>query len=147
MQTASPLQSRQKVYEWLTKEALDRGIQATLITHKSSMSEGRLYLLVHVSNAKDLYDEVTKLQELESSWNSQEPEPNPRVFLVPADESDKPGWAASYAPVQQAIDRYYEAFDVFRAATNPEDMQLALKEMEDAKRSEIEASRHLAFVD
>ena len=141
MQTIAPMQSRQDIYNWLTKEAAYRGIQATLITHKASMSDGRLYLLVHIGNASDIYDEVTKLQELESSWNYQEPEPNPRIFLMPADESDKPDWTESYAPIQQAIDRYHEAFDMFRTAASSEEAQKALKQMEDAKTAELEASR------
>lgn len=136
--------ARQEIYKWLTKEAEHQGIQATLITRKARMSDGRLYLLVHIANAIDLYDEMTKLQELESAWNYQEPEPHPRVFLMPADDSDKPGWIESYAPVQQAIDRYHEAFDAFRAAKSPEEAQKALKEMEEAKTVELEASKQLA---
>lgn len=136
--------ARQEIYKWLTQEAEHQGIEATLITHKARMSDGRLYLLVHVANATDLYDEVTKLQELESAWNYQEPTPHPRIFLMPAEESDKPGWAESYAPVQQAIDRYHEAFDVFRAAAGREEAQKALKEMEDAKTAELEAKQHLS---
>ncbi len=143
---ATPATSYQEVYDWLTREAEERGIQATLITHKANMSEGRLYLLVHISNAVDLYDEVAKLEELERSWNSRKPEPNPRIFLIPAEESDKPQWAASYAPVQQAIDRYYEAFDAFRAATSSDEAQKALKEMETAKQSELKASQQLNLV-
>ncbi len=92
----------------------------------------------------DAYDEATKLQELESSWNYQEPEPHPSVFLLPADKSDMPGWTESYTPVQQAIDRYLEAFDAFRAAKSSEEAQKALREMEDAKTAELEASRQLA---
>lgn len=135
--------ARQEIYEWLTKEAEHQGIQATLITHKARMSDGRLYLLVHIANAVDLYDEMTKLQELESAWNYQEPEPHPRIFLMPAEEGDKPGWTEAYVPVQQAIDRYHDAFDAFRTAGSPEEAQKALKEMENAKTAELEAAKRL----
>ena len=135
--------SRQDIYDWLTEEAKRLGIEATLLTHRAKMSDGRLYLLVYISNSVDAYDEVTKIQELESSWNYQEPAPHPRVFLLPADESDKPDWAESYAPIQQAIDRYHEAFDAFRAAASSEEAQKALKEMEEAKTAELSAARQL----
>ena len=140
-----PVSSHQEIYDWLNRQAEHLGIKATLLTHRSKMSDGRLYLLVHIANAVDAYDEVTKLQDLESSWNFQEPEPHPRVFLLPADESDKPGWAAAYTPVQQAIDRYFEAFDAFRAAASPEEVRKALKEMEEAKTAELEASRQMSL--
>lgn len=138
-----PISRRQEIYDWLNREAERLGIKATLLTHRTKMSDGRLYLLVRIGNAVDAYDEATKLQELESSWNYQEPAPHPRVFLLPADESDMPGWTESYTPVQQAIDRYLEAFDAFRAAKSSEEAQKALKEMEDAKTAELEASRQL----
>lgn len=139
-----PISRRQEIYDWLNRAAEHLGIKATLLPHRAKMSDGRLYLLVHIGNAVDAYDEATKLQKLESSWNYQEPEPHPRVFLLPADESDMPGWAEDYAPVQQAIDRYHEAFDAFRAAASSEEAQKALREMEDAKTAELEASRQLA---
>lgn len=135
--------SRQAIYDWLKREARDRGIEATILTHRASMSDGRLFLLVHIGSPVDAYDEVTKLQELEDSWNYREPEPHPRIFLLPADESDKPGRAKAYAPIQAAQDRYHEAFDAFRTAGSSEEAQKALKEMEDAKAAELEAARHL----
>ena len=138
-----PALNRQDIYDWLNEQAKSLGIKATLLTHRAKMSDGRLYLLVHIENAVDAYDEAMKLEELESSWNDQEPEPHPRVFLLPADESDKPGWTEAYAPVQQAIDRYYEAFHAFRAAASSEEAQKALQEMEAAKAAELEASRQL----
>ncbi len=141
--TSKPASSRQEIYDWLNRKAKQLNIEATLLTHRANMSDGRLYLLVRVSNATDAYDEASKLQELESSWNYQEPAPHPRIFLLPAEESDMPGWIESYTPVQQAIDRYYEAFDAFRAATSPEETQKALKDMEDAKAAELSASRNL----
>ena len=141
-----PVSHRQEIYDWLSERAEHLGIKATLLTHRTKMSDGRLYLLVHIGNAVDAYDEATKLEELESSWNYQEPEPHPRIFLLPADESDKPDWAEAYGPVQQAIDRYHEAFDAFRAAASPEEVHKALKEMEDAKTAELEASRQLSQV-
>lgn len=141
---ARPVSSRQEIYNWLNEEAKRLGFDAVLLTHRANMSDGRLYLLVRIGNTADAYDEVTKLQELESSWNYQEPVPNPRVFLLPAEESDMPGWAKAYTPVQQAIDRYYEAFDAFRAATSAEETQKALKEMEDAKEAELAASQQLS---
>lgn len=136
-----PISSRQEIYDWLNKEAEQLGIQATLITHGAKMSDGRLYLRVSVGNATDAYDEASKLQELESTWNYQEPEPHPRIFLLPADESDNPGWSESHAPIQQAIDRYYDAFDAFRAAGSSEEAQKALKDMGEAKAAEVEAAR------
>ena len=132
---------RQEIYDWLNRKAEHLGIQATLLTHRANMSDGRLYLLVYIGNAVDAYDEVTKLQELESAWNYQEPEPTPRIFLLPADESDKPDWVDTHAPVQQAKDRYYDAFDAFRAAGSSEEAQKALKEMEAAKMAELEAGK------
>ena len=146
MPTTARMRSRQEIYDWLTKQARALSIEAFLITHQAKVYEDRLYLPVYIANSSDAYDDVTKLQEMESSWNYQEPAPHPRVFLLPADESDKPGWTEAYAPVQQAIDRYHEAFDVFRAAASPEEMQKALKEMEDAKTAELEASRQLSQV-
>lgn len=136
--------SRQEIYDWLNEQAKQLGIDAALLTHRANMSDGRLYLLVRIGNAADAYDEASKLQELESSWNYQEPAPNPRVFLLPAEESDMPGWTEAYTPVQQAIDRYYEAFDTFRAATSADEAQKALKEMEAAKEAELAASRQLS---
>jgi len=144
MPTITRIHSRQEIYDWLTEKSRAIGIAATLITHQAKMYEDRLYLPVYIANSTDVYDDVTKLQELESFWNYQEPEPHPRVFLLPADESDKPGWAETYTPVQQAIDRYHEAFDDFSAAASPEEVQKALREMEDAKTAELEASRQLS---
>ncbi len=140
-----PVSHRQEIYDWLIERAEHLGIKATLLTHRAKMSGGRLYLLIHIGNAVDAYDEATKLEELESSWNDQEPEPHPRIFLLPADESDNPGWAEDYALVQRETDRYFEAFDAFRAAASPEEMHKALKEMEDAKTAELEASRQLSL--
>jgi len=141
-----PVSSRQEIYDWLSKEAEQLGIQATLITHGATMSDGRLYLRVYIGNAADAYDEASKLQELEGSWNYREPDPQPHIFLLPADEGDRPERAEAYAPVQQAIDRYHDAFDAFRTAENPEDAQKALKEMENAKAAELEAAKQLNHV-
>lgn len=133
--------SRQEIYDWLNKEAEQLGIQATLITHGAALSDGRLYLRVFVGNAADAYDVASKLQELEGTWNYQEPEPYPRVFLLPADESDEPERASAYAPVQQETDRYFDAFEAFRTSESDEEMQKALKEMGDAKAAELEAAK------
>ena len=140
-----PISQRQEIYDSLTARAEHLGIKATLLTHRAKMSDGHLYLLIHIGNAVDAYDEATKLEELESSWNDQEPEPHPRVFLLPADESDNPGWAQDYVLVQRETDRYFEAFDAFRAAVSPEEMHKALKDMEDAKMTELEASRQMSL--
>ncbi len=138
-----PVSSRQEIYGWLSKEAERLGIQATLITHGANMSDGRLYLRVYIGNAADAYDEASKLQELEGSWNYQEPDPQPHIFLLPADEGDRPEQAEAYAPIQQAVDRYHDAFDAFCTAGSPEEAQKALKEMENAKTAELEAARQL----
>ena len=138
-----PLSRRQEIYDWLNKQAENLGIEATLLTHRANMSDGRLYLLVHIANALDVYDEVTKLQELESSWNYQEPSPRPLIFLLPAEEADKPSWIETYAPVQEAIDRYDDAFETFRAAQNSKDAELALQDMKLAKAAELEAAREM----
>jgi hypothetical protein len=143
MPTITPLHRRQEIYDWLNKRAELLGIKATLLTHRANISDNRLYLPVYIANSTDAYDDSVKLQELESSWNYQETEPHLRVFLLPADASEKPSWAESYAPVQQAIDRYHEAFDTFRAAASSEDMQKALKNMEEAKAAELEAAKQL----
>jgi len=140
---ARPVSSRQEIYDWLSKEAEQLGIQANPITHGATMSDGRLYLRVYIGNAADAYDEASKLQQLEGSWNYQEPDPQPHIFLLPADMSDRPESAEAYVPIQQAIDRYYEAFHAFRTAKSPEDAQKALTEMENAKTAELEAARQL----
>ena len=136
--------SRQEIYDWLNKEAKLRSIDATLIAHGAKLSAGRLYLRVYVSNASDAYDEASKLQELEGSWNYQEPDPQPHIFLLPANGSDEPERAKAYAPVQKETDRYYEAFDAFRAAKTSDEAEKALKEMEEAKMAELEAAKQFS---
>lgn len=116
MSTMSPIINRSEIYEWLADQAKRLGIEASLLTHQAKLYEGRLYLPVYIGNSTDAYDDVVKLQKLESTWNSRKPEPYPRIFLLPADEDEKPGRAETHAPIQQAIDRYYDAFDTFRAA-------------------------------
>ena len=145
METITRTHTREEVYGWLAEKARALGIEVSLITHQAKMYEDRLYLPVYIAGSKDVYDDVTKLQELESSWNYQEPEPYPRVFLLPADESDKPGWSEAYRPVQAAKDRQSEAFDAFRVAASSEEVRKALKDMEDAKTAELEASRQMSL--
>ncbi len=143
MSTVSPVINRSEIYAWLAEKAKNLGIEAVLITHQAKVYEGRFYLPVYIANSTDAYDDVVKLQELENTWNYQKPEPHSRIFLLPADEDEKPGSAEAYAPVQQAIDSYYDAFDAFRAAGSSEEAQKALQEMEAAKASELEASKQL----
>ncbi len=138
--------SRQEIYDWLNKEAKLRGIEATLVTHGAKLSAGRLYLRVYVGNAADAYDEASKLQELEGSWNYQEPDPQPHIFLLPADGTDEAERAKAYAPVQKETDRYHDAFEVFRSAASREDAQKALKEMENAKTAELEAAKQFSHM-
>lgn len=141
-----PTSSRKEIYDWLNEKAKQLAINATLITHRAKLSEGRLYLPVYIGDVGDAYVGAEKLQELEASWNYQEPDPQPHIFLLPADESEKPGWTEAYAPVQQAIDRYHDAFNVFRAAGSSEEVQKALKDMEEAKTAELEAAKQLNHV-
>ncbi len=135
------ISSRQEIYDWLNQEAEQRGIEATLITHGATMSAGRLYLRVYIGNAADAYDEASKLQELEGSWNYQEPDPQPHVFLLPTDRGNEAERAKAYAPVQRETDRYHDAFEAFRSAISREDAQKALTEMEAAKAAELEAAK------
>ncbi len=137
MATASKSQSREQIYNWLNKQAKKLDIQASLLTHKANMLKGRLYVPVYIENSTDAYDNSGKLQELEDTWNYQEPEPSLKVFLLPTDS--RPAWLEPYAPVQKAIDRFDDAYDLFRAADNWDDAKKALREMETAKEAELMA--------
>ncbi len=43
-----------------------------------------LYLPVHVDSTVNAYERASKLQDLEDSWNEQEPRSEPQTFLTSA---------------------------------------------------------------
>lgn len=137
MITASKPESREQIYGWLNKQAEHLGFQASVLTHQAHMRNGRLYVPVYIENSTDAYENAGKLQELEDTWNYQEPEPSLKVFLLPTD--NRPAWLEPYAPVQKAIDRYDDAYGLFRAADNWDEASKALRAMEAAKEAELKA--------
>jgi hypothetical protein len=141
MLTPALKHSRKEIYDWLTLQAKKLHIEASLLTHEARMYEGSLYLPVYIANSIDVYDDVAKLQKLEDTWNLEGGKSEPRIFLVPSDK--KPEWLEARAPMQQAIDQYYEAFDAFVAARSAEAADVALEAMKNAKIAEFQAERSL----
>ncbi len=133
--------TRKEIYDWLTSQAEKLHIEASLLTHEARMYDGSLYLPVYIANSNDVYDTVAKLQKLEDTWNVGNVKREPSIFLVPSDK--KPEWLEAHLPTQQAIDRYYEAFDAFIEARSTEAAEKALEAMKNAKDAEFQAEHFL----
>ena len=56
------------------------------------MQSGYLYLSIYIREARDPYDFAVKSQTLEDTWNDQEPQLDPPIYLTP-----------EKSPEQQAI--------------------------------------------
>lgn len=143
MLNASLKHTRKEIYDWLTLQAEKLHIEASLLTHEARMYDGSLYLPVYIANSNDVYDAVAKLQELEDTWNVSSVKHEPSIFLVPSDK--KPEWLEAHVPTQQAIDRYYEAFDAFVEARSVEAADKALEAMKNAKIAEFQAEHSLEY--
>jgi hypothetical protein len=93
----------EEIFDRLRAEAQARGIHATIYSDHAEERGGWLYIPVYISDEDgkyDAYDKVSLLQDMEDSWNDQEPKPSPRVFLRPAarpTETTGPSMAAGPA--------------------------------------------------
>lgn len=128
--------SQEEVYSWLDSQAKSFGVQAWVFVNSASFENGRLYLPVHIENAGNAYERAAKLQDLEDSWNNQEPRPEPQIFLVPA--RNNPPRDVAWAKVEQAMQRKLEAVDAFGNAKSSEEQEQAAAEFQRAKQAEEE---------
>jgi len=76
--------TQEEIYQWLNRQAKTLNVQVTLFPDSARQEEEWLYLPVSVDGAANAYDRASKLQDLEDSWNEQEPRPEPQIFLMPA---------------------------------------------------------------
>ncbi len=70
--------------QWLNRQAKTLNVQVTLFPDSARQEKEWLYLPVSVDGAANAYERASKLQDLEDSWNEQEPRPEPQIFLMPA---------------------------------------------------------------
>lgn len=84
MLTAERQQTPEEVYRWLREKAAAQNIGAK-IYEEQARKEGRLLIIpVFVAGDLDAFDFASQLQDLEDSWNNQEPKPEWHVILRPA---------------------------------------------------------------
>lgn len=76
--------SPEDVYDWLRAEAEARHINANIYTHLARQEGKFLHLPVFIEGALDAYEFASRLQDLESAWNDQEPKPEWLLWLIPA---------------------------------------------------------------
>lgn len=74
--------STQDVLNWFRDQVAQSGQKAHIHDHLVREDGDYLYLPVHVPD-KDAFGVARYLQEIEDKWNDQEPEPYPRLLLVP----------------------------------------------------------------
>ena len=72
------------LYDWLQDAARQHHVQATF--HRQLVREdgGWYYVPVHIADVLDAYDKASVLQDIENSWNDQEPTPDHQVLLIPS---------------------------------------------------------------
>src|SRR5581483_4629045 len=76
--------SPEDVYDWLRAEAEARHIKARIYTHLAKQEGKFLHLPVFIEGDLDAYEFASRLQDLESAWNDQEPKPDWLLWLIPA---------------------------------------------------------------
>ena len=72
------------IYDWLEAAAQERHIHATFHRTLARQESGWYHVPVHISDALDAYDKASILQDMEDSWNDQEPAPDYPILLVPS---------------------------------------------------------------
>lgn len=73
------------VEAFLRERVAERGMSARFLFDQALMEGRWLRLLVYVEGDQyDAYDRASLLQDLEDAWNDQEPQPEPRLWLIPA---------------------------------------------------------------
>lgn len=72
------------LFNWLQDAAQQRNVHAKIHRQLVREKNGRYYVPVHISDALDAYDLAGVLQDMENSWNDQEPPPDHQVLLIPA---------------------------------------------------------------
>jgi hypothetical protein len=70
--------------EHLRVIASARAMEAVLVVQGMKRENGRVRLPVQIRNTTDAYEIAVGLQDLEDSWNNQEPRPHLRLTIVPA---------------------------------------------------------------
>lgn len=76
--------TQEEIYQWLNRQAKTLNVQVTLFPDSARQEKEWFYLPVSVDGAANAYERASKLQDLEDSWNEQEPRPEPQIFLMPA---------------------------------------------------------------
>ena len=136
MLTVPTTEMYQEVYEWLKSRAEELGLRVSLLTDEAMLRSGWLYLPVHIEGVTDAYDDATKLQRLEDTWNDRDPQPQPPLFLIPAKD---PLRRATWEREAEVLRRKFEAVEAFGKATSLEEQEQAAAEFRQAGRVEQEA--------
>ncbi len=76
--------TQEEIYQWLNRQAKTLNVQVTLFPDSARQEKEWFYLPVRVDSTANAYERAFKLQDLEDSWNEQEPRPEPQIFLMPA---------------------------------------------------------------
>ncbi len=128
----------QEIYAWLQAQSKLLGINVVLHGNDAHMEGFYLYVPAYLPDGKDAYDYAVKLQKLEDTWNDQEPQPNPPIYLVPA---SSPEQRAVQERLWKARDRKNEAADAAAEAETEEDQQRTLSELRVARQEEVQAEK------
>ena len=84
MITTEQQQTPEEVYQGLLQRAELHNIPAKIYGQLAEMKGRLLIVPVFVAGDLDAFDFASQLQDLEDSWNNQEPKPQWHVILRPA---------------------------------------------------------------
>lgn len=84
MVTAEQRQTPEEVYQELLSKAEAQNIAAKIYGHLAKIKGPLLIIPVFVAGDLDAFEFASQLQDLEDSWNNQEPKPEWHVILRPA---------------------------------------------------------------
>ncbi len=129
---------REYIYQWLRDQADRLGLHVVLSEDDARMQSGYLYLPIYIREARDPYDFAVKSQMLEDTWNDQEPQPDPPVYLTP---EKSPEQRAVWQRLWEARDRKTEAANAVAEADSNAEQQAALADLRAARAEELQAEK------
>lgn len=143
MSLAAQSYSQKEIYQWLERRAHALGIQVKLNFDGAKLEKERLYLPAYIENGGNAYERAAKLQDLEDSWNHQEPQPEPQIFLAPARNTSIRQSMRQVAldHWEQAIQHKRRALEAYGSAETEESQRFAREDLQAAELAEEEALR------
>lgn len=102
---ATTAEDRERIFDFLESRAAEMGLRARLFREGAQDEHGWLLLPVRIEGIPELYENVSRLQELEDAWNNQEPAPEHKISLIPASYAGTTGITRAPSPRTKRVVR------------------------------------------